>query len=103
MTLGFKCVRTHSFCKLARAWRTQENLCAHKIAQARTGPHKNVFAAPEISGRSAILSRVVSDIQLNLHRIEQIAINQMPNLQFCIEKSIRNQSENEYTGWRRKI
>ena len=40
MTQGFKCVRTHFFCKLARAWRTQENLCAHKIAQARTGPHK---------------------------------------------------------------
>ena len=75
-------------------------------AQNCSGAHRpaqNVFAAPEISGRSAILSRVVSDIQLNLHRIEQIAINQMPNLQFCIEKSIRNQSENEYTGWRRKI
>ena len=58
MTQGFKCVRTHFFCKLARAWRTQENLCAHKIAQARTGPLKMVFAAPEISGRSAILSRL---------------------------------------------
>ena len=40
MIKGFECARTQFFVNLHGAWRTQENVCAHKIAQARTGAHK---------------------------------------------------------------
>ena len=60
MIKGFECARTQFFVNLHGAWRTQENVCAHKICSGAHRRAQKVVAAPEISGRSAILSRVGS-------------------------------------------
>ena len=62
MTQDFECARTQFSVNLHGAWRTQENVCAHKICSGAHRRAQKVVAAPEISGRSAILSRVEDEV-----------------------------------------
>ena len=51
MIKGFECARTQFFVNLHGAWRTQENVCAHKNCSGAHRRAQKVVAAPEISGR----------------------------------------------------